>query len=140
MNKLTIPVILVATVMIAGAFAFMPVEQASTVHTTANLITTTIGADDAVGTGGTFDIIADSAVIKSGVLCIEVTQETTDGNNEALTVEISTDGAETVILIADLDVAAGACFDLTGYRVFIDNSVEASTIFSYTGSFTTATP
>jgi len=34
MNKLTIPVILVATVMVAGAFAFMPVEQASTVHTT----------------------------------------------------------------------------------------------------------
>jgi len=34
MNKLTIPAILVATVMVAGAFAFMPVEQASTVHTT----------------------------------------------------------------------------------------------------------
>jgi len=34
MNKITIPAILVATVMVAGAFAFMPVEQASTVHTT----------------------------------------------------------------------------------------------------------
>jgi len=34
MNKITIPVILVATVMVAGAFAFMPVEQATTVHTT----------------------------------------------------------------------------------------------------------
>ena len=34
MNKLTIPAILVATVMVAGAFAFMPVQQASTVHTT----------------------------------------------------------------------------------------------------------
>jgi len=34
MNKLTIPTILVATVMVAGIFAFMPVEQASTVHTT----------------------------------------------------------------------------------------------------------
>jgi len=34
MNKLTIPAILVATVMVAGVFAFMPVEQASTVHTT----------------------------------------------------------------------------------------------------------
>ena len=33
MNKLTIPTILVATVMVAGVFAFMPVEQASTVHT-----------------------------------------------------------------------------------------------------------
>jgi len=34
MNKLTIPAILVATVMVAGMFAFMPVQQASTVHTT----------------------------------------------------------------------------------------------------------
>ncbi|MCE2506471.1 MAG: hypothetical protein J4F36_08400 [Nitrosopumilaceae archaeon] len=32
MKKLAIPAILAATVMVAGAFAFMPVEQASTVH------------------------------------------------------------------------------------------------------------
>ena len=32
MSKLTIPAILVATIMVAGIFAFMPVEQASTVH------------------------------------------------------------------------------------------------------------
>jgi len=34
MNKLTIPAILAATVLVAGIFAFMPVEQASTVHDT----------------------------------------------------------------------------------------------------------
>ena len=34
MNKLLIPTILTATVLIAGIFAFMPVEQASTVHDT----------------------------------------------------------------------------------------------------------
>ncbi len=33
MNKLVIPSILAATVLIAGMFAFMPVERASTVHT-----------------------------------------------------------------------------------------------------------
>ena len=32
MNKLAIPAILAATVLVAGIFAFMPVEQASTVH------------------------------------------------------------------------------------------------------------
>jgi len=32
LNKLAIPAILLATVMVAGIFAFMPVEQASTVH------------------------------------------------------------------------------------------------------------
>jgi len=34
MNKFTIPAILVVTVLVAGIFAFMPVEKASTVHTT----------------------------------------------------------------------------------------------------------
>jgi len=33
MNKFAIPAILAVTVMVAGMFAFMPVEQASTVHT-----------------------------------------------------------------------------------------------------------
>ncbi len=33
MNKLTIPGILAATVLIAGIFALMPVEKAGTVHT-----------------------------------------------------------------------------------------------------------
>ena len=33
MNKLSIPAFLAATIMVAGIFAFMPVEQASTVHT-----------------------------------------------------------------------------------------------------------
>jgi hypothetical protein len=42
MNKITIPALLLGVVMIAGAFAFMPVQEASTVHTTS---ATTLGAD-----------------------------------------------------------------------------------------------
>lgn len=34
MNKLTIPTILVAVIMVAGIFAFSPVQTASTVHDT----------------------------------------------------------------------------------------------------------
>jgi len=34
MNKVVIPTLLIATVMIAGFFAFIPVNEASTVHTT----------------------------------------------------------------------------------------------------------
>jgi hypothetical protein len=33
MNNKAIPTLLIATIMIAGAFAFMPVQEASTVHT-----------------------------------------------------------------------------------------------------------
>ena len=34
MNKIIIPTLLIATVIAAGFFAFSPVEQASTIHTT----------------------------------------------------------------------------------------------------------
>ena len=34
MTKVALPIILASVVMIAGIFAFMPIEQASTVHTT----------------------------------------------------------------------------------------------------------
>jgi len=43
MNKLAIPAILTAAVLVAGIFAFMPVEQASTVHTT--IVTDILGED-----------------------------------------------------------------------------------------------
>ena len=59
MNKLTIPAILVATVMVAGIFAFMPVQQASTVHTTIIAsalkggLAVTYSLDGVVGDGAT---------------------------------------------------------------------------------------
>jgi len=43
MNKLAIPIALVAVIMVAGIFAFLPVEQASTVHDTIS------DANDSIG-------------------------------------------------------------------------------------------
>ena len=65
MNKLTMPAILVATVMVAGVFAFMPVEQASTVHTTIQ------------GAGGTSldDVLAASMITE--VEAVSVTDSNT---------------------------------------------------------------
>ena len=52
MNKLAIPAILVATVMVAGLFAFSPINEASTVHTTvtANVANQDFVLDCAVST------------------------------------------------------------------------------------------
>ena len=64
MNKLVIPSLLLGVVMIAGAFAFMPVQEASMVHTTgttqgASSVTTTVAAG---GTdGGTIVFTCGSA-------------------------------------------------------------------------------
>lgn len=42
MNKLTIPAILTATVLIAGMFAIMPIEKASTTHRSTKAISATL--------------------------------------------------------------------------------------------------
>jgi hypothetical protein len=59
MNKITIPALLLGVVMIAGAFAFMPVQEASTVHTGA---TTTLAADAITAAK-----IADDAIIAANL-------------------------------------------------------------------------
>ena len=63
-RKLTIPAILAATLLVAGIFAFMPVEQASTVHTTIinNLQTQAI-------TAGPFTVDAEG---DDGDICINL--------------------------------------------------------------------
>jgi len=77
MSKLIIPAILAATVLVAGIFAFMPVQQASTVHTTlgtaADIATVDANVDAILlDTGTTLndlldtevaDILADTAII-----------------------------------------------------------------------------
>ena len=60
MNKLTIPAILAATVLVAGMFAFMPVEQASTVHTSGTL--TIAQADIDTLTGSASGVIVTTAI------------------------------------------------------------------------------
>jgi len=62
MNKLVIPAILVATVMVAGIFAFMPVEQAVTIHDTV--------VADLQGVGGQDhdDVIANTDDAETAIL------------------------------------------------------------------------
>ena len=77
MNKLTIPVILSVTVLIAGVFAFMPVEQASTVHasennplgvvTTLSLEKTLDGEGAGEGDDVTWTLTADTDLVVLGI-------------------------------------------------------------------------
>ena len=45
MNKIVIPAILAATVLVAGMFALMPVQKASTVHTSITAAVTDLDGD-----------------------------------------------------------------------------------------------
>jgi len=73
MNKLTIPAILAATVLVAGMFAFMPVQQASTVHltlgTAADLATVDANVDLILAdTGASLVIGAGDTVVGTGTI------------------------------------------------------------------------
>jgi len=92
MNKIIIPSILVATVLIAGAFALMPVEKASTVHTT---IATNVDQADRymvfqVMTGTTAAAIDDTVLIpaKTGQkLDVAISVNQIDGTVVTMTFE-----------------------------------------------------
>ena len=92
MNKLIIPAILAATVMVAGIFAFMPVERASTVHTTiiAEVQSSTVLSDNSITAA---KLAADAITeINDGSLGSDVlTAFTTDLGAADVTVTSTTD-------------------------------------------------
>ena len=99
MNKLTIPSILAATVLIAGIFAFMPVEKASTVHSSLGM------KIDGVQT--TVDNIETTVTEKASALRI---LEHTDGDQDAgdkYTVDCTTDYV-VIGIIANMTGTIGA--------------------------------
>ena len=106
MNEFTIPAILVTTVIIAGMFAFMPVQEASTVHpiiqeSSINLVTVTstsatVGADDA------FLISCPSG--SDGCRILEIYLDNDTGNDldpGAATVDLDGTGSESAFPISE---------------------------------------
>ena len=101
MNKLIIPTILIATVLVAGIFAFMPVEQASTVHETIIADIGGVAIDLVNVAGGTnvdnnaVNVLINVAGIVTdehfeGRLLLQVTDVDTIGNGDDVTVLVQT--------------------------------------------------
>ena len=106
MNKLTIPAILVATVMVAGAFAFMPVQQASTVHTT--IINPLLEAVDFTTTAFLFvDSIADVGDIAQDVA------DTFGANDDALDVSASLSSQGRITVTQSANIPGQCDIDVT---------------------------
>ena len=126
MIKITIPALLVATIMVAGAFAFMPVEQASTVHLSGTVVF------------GGIDVVTDAFIDAStGAVSISAGSEAADSVDG----EISFDAADDILL--DTDAGAGGIEISAGAETAADpvndvlalNSLGALTITS-TGAAT----
>jgi len=96
MNKLVLPGILTAIVMVAGIFAFMPVEQASTVHaTTTGINTIVVGFVNATDQNANNldnapEIIATAA--NAGIACVTITVTDPAGGSNEPAVDIIIDG------------------------------------------------
>ena len=112
MNKIAIPAILVATVMVAGMFAFMPVEQASTVHLSGT-ITTTSTADTAAIKVDTAAILVDTdTTIPASLITID---DFIDNEIAAILVDTDTTIPASLITIDDfLDNEIGTIITSTG--------------------------
>ena len=116
MNKLTIPAILVATVMVAGIFAFMPVQQASTVHTTFLLPATTgiACATEAVDIGAEIDDDILTFTFTSPILLMSVLFDG-DANMAGDTLgfdAVTIDGADAIALMQNFAEALDDTPDL----------------------------
>ena len=140
MNKLLIPTILAATIVIAGFFAFSPIEKATTVHTTITGQLMTIGESDTVSATTTTDLITDSTLVKSGHVCIEYTDNTTATTGAtAANLFLQITDAGDVIQLLDNDViddVGGACSNFTGFRLFVGSDANSTSdtydaVFAY---------
>ena len=136
MNKLAIPAILVATVMVAGAFALMPVEQATAVHTT-------IGVQNVVSTANqdanaSAVVLATSATIKSGDICLQFTETGAD-DNPSLDLSFDAANTNTATLVNNVDVETCTVFVGFGLNLSATTS-EAADLLDYNITYKEVTP
>ena len=108
MNRYLIPSILIVTVLMAGIFAFQPIYEASTVHTT---IATDIDDQNRVMTWTIEDVVAVNNIIPAGnTIAGHVTLSTIDG---AGTCEIrAAGGADDTGVIDNLPLGTTTSVDL----------------------------
>ena len=142
MNKFAIPTILVATVMVAGIFAFMPVEQASTVHTSGtttlaqatditNILTDTAEIGDfpvsvfaTIGAATGASISADIQALDTQIFDVNVSQDLTSTALNATPLNAAADDADSVFsgTLRFIAISQGA-----GNKVIIESSFDGTT-------------
>ena len=136
MNKLTIPALLLGVVMVAGAFAFMPVQEASTVHTSTGVETITAEVVIATGTTtGDFDIIAKSSTIKTGTITMQVILADA-GSSQTLTIENCLNASCSIKkTIFSESGAVGGIVEFLGYGIILTGNTASD---AATGTFVVA--
>ena len=133
MNKFAIPSILGIVVLVAGIFAFSPIDEASTVHTTTqgsqlneagalstDMFSTDLSGGDTITITSTGDFIVYCQIsnTEGGILTIAddgdpgATNGFDLGQDEPLAIQWAADADDTVTITAD-DTMDGLCTALT---------------------------
>jgi len=136
--KFLIPVVLASFIVVAGIIAFVPTNDASAVHTQIGVLVTKTVTGQVLG-GGTpvVDILADSAALKVGTVCAQVTDAAT-ADNINIRAEVSADGAQ--VANVDINDAVDDCSTFVGYRLFFAGASDAGDLATFTVSWRAITP
>lgn len=160
--KYTIPILLASTIIVAGIFAFMPVDEARTVHTTIQASTTKLveSTAEATTTGDGFRVTcpatSDGCIINEAFLIEENAAADADINNieyEApgsddfnLAVEgdntvLADDGIQAILGVSGFAMAANdvICFDVDGTAGATGDSYSLKVIATVEGDLTAIT-
>jgi len=109
MNKIIIPTLLIATVIAVGFFAFIPIEQASTAHST----------------------ITDKSMIPFKIACTEISLT---GNSDNGEITLDVNGNNPIIVTAiylESGTGTGAVTDANDTIVITDIRVDTVTLGTY---------
>ena len=136
--KFLIPAVLASVIVVAGIIAFIPVNDTSTVHTQIGiLVTKTASAQVLGGAGAVVDILADSAALKVGTVCAQVT----DANlNDGINIRVEVDAAGAQVANVDADDLVDDCSTFVGYRLFFNGASDAGDLATFTVSWRVITP
>ena len=132
MMKYTIPTILTSIVLVAGIFAFMPIDEAITVHTTIQSSTTKIVSSTSASTAADDrDITITCPAGSDGCQILEVFITTTGDNTVLVNVDVNIGGTAVANLIdinPDDNVAAGTVGNVTELGGFAMASGDSVTL------------
>jgi len=121
MNKKLIPVVLMATIMVAGISVFAPVDMATTVHTTiSDIYGTPGGTSIATDIDDAADMVDDLVQIGT---CEQV-DGSTDPDSTCLTV--SRNGILYVIMDVTIDGTTGLAIEIDGTPSCQDTGVQGA--------------
>ena len=133
MTKVFLPTILIATALIAGAFAMIPVDQATTVHTTIEAATGSLVSLTGVNTSTTSNVVvfdlSSGSEVAHGEICILAVDAGSTQTTVLVQAAPNTGSTAIVLTNSEIEAATGACGEFSTQILTIISG--SSTVVDY---------